>query len=718
MSKKPAIFRLHFKTWKWSCYRVSGILLLLAWIGSVMAADSRTRPVRTEHEAFTPIRENADWDSWPKRIRQDLLLAAGLWPAPSKTPLQTWIGEPRIFDGYAVAGICFQSMPGHWVTGSLYTPTEAGPGPFPGVLSPYGHWPNGRFMDYQDRKGHYGSAQVLQSGGEVLPEAARSLLQARCVALARMGCVVLCYDMIGRADSVQIGHGHPEDPERWQEPATGPDWCLESPRALGHLQSMFGLQTWNGIRAVDVLLERPDIDPRRLIVTGASGGGKQTIFLMAADPRVRAGIAGVALGNGRFEAGCTCGKAPYLLQEHGLVDLIASCSPRPFGLAESDGSKGLRAKVLPFLQTVYARDQAAGKVEFFVNTGYGHTYNRHARAFTYAFLARHLDMAIDPVERPFTFLSQDELTVWSEAHPAPPADERGLAHEQALCRWWAADAQAQLQDLLHPVDAAAWAENRAVIGSAWHSIVGRSLPAAGIVLAEWTDDHGLLRHAIRHELVPVRRTATSTPKRRLVILDPRGRAVLDDPTLAPLNTAGYQLIACDAFFQSADVSWPEGSLGQQVTPYKKSRDGKQAVPSAVYAHYPPTIIRRAHDLLTLLAALRDDPVHGPLPIDLWARPGTAAWAAAALAVDEGLVERVVLDVSGFRFATITDVWAEHFLPGALKYGDMGGLLQQILPRRLLVRGLAEEDHAAVLRAAEQAQGPLALDQEPLAWLLD
>jgi hypothetical protein len=112
---KAANLRWHLKR-KWSCYRVSGILLLLAWIGSVMAADSRTRPVRTEHEAFTPIREYADWDSWPKRIRQDLLLAAGLWPAPSKTPLQTWLGEPRIFDGYAVAGICFQSMPGHWVT--------------------------------------------------------------------------------------------------------------------------------------------------------------------------------------------------------------------------------------------------------------------------------------------------------------------------------------------------------------------------------------------------------------------------------------------------------------------------------------------------------------------------------------------------------------------------------------------------------------------------
>ena len=100
-------------------------------------------------------------------------------------------------------------------------------------------------------------------------EGARYPLQARCAQLARMGCVVFHYDMVGYADSKQIGH---------RAGFTDADAEL-------NLQSFMGLQTWNSIRALDFLLSLPDVDPTRVGVTGASGGGTQTFILCGIDDR-------------------------------------------------------------------------------------------------------------------------------------------------------------------------------------------------------------------------------------------------------------------------------------------------------------------------------------------------------------------------------------------------------------------------------------------------
>src|SRR5207244_7002011 len=104
--------------------------------------------------------------------------------------------------------------------------------------------------------------QVAQ-GAEKTMEGARYPLQARCAMLARMGCVVFHYDMVGVADSQSIAH------------RAG----FTDAQAELRLQSFMGLQTWNSIRALDFLLSLPEVDPKRIGVTGASGGGTQTLML-------------------------------------------------------------------------------------------------------------------------------------------------------------------------------------------------------------------------------------------------------------------------------------------------------------------------------------------------------------------------------------------------------------------------------------------------------
>jgi cephalosporin-C deacetylase-like acetyl esterase len=150
----------------------------------------------------------------------------------------------------------------------------------PAVLSPHGHWPGGRFQDIEEPE----RRAELASGAERFDNAARHILQARAVQLARMGAVVFLYDMVGYADSVQIPQEIAHS-ARGRTRAGPDDGLFFSVRAELRLHSILGLQIWNAVRALDFLTALPDVDPARIAVTGASGGGTQTFLLAAIDDR-------------------------------------------------------------------------------------------------------------------------------------------------------------------------------------------------------------------------------------------------------------------------------------------------------------------------------------------------------------------------------------------------------------------------------------------------
>ena len=87
------------------------------------------------------------WEKRAKQIRAQILKGAGLEKYPKKCPLNPIIGEKRVFEGYQVQNIAFESLPGVYVTGSLYTPTNA-KGKIPGILSPHGHFGTTGNRDY------------------------------------------------------------------------------------------------------------------------------------------------------------------------------------------------------------------------------------------------------------------------------------------------------------------------------------------------------------------------------------------------------------------------------------------------------------------------------------------------------------------------------------------------------------------------------------------
>ncbi|MGW8315418.1 MAG: alpha/beta hydrolase family protein [Bacteroidales bacterium] len=338
----------------------------------------------TEDEANLRMKQfAASWNdlaSWEKRaavIRQGIMDGMQLDRMESmECGLHQVIHSRKEMDGYAVENIAIESFSGFWVTGNLYTPLK-GAGPHPAILCPHGHGTNARFMAYT---------------------------QTRCAALARMGAVVLAYDMVGYGESTQVNH--------------------RMPIALL-------LQTWNSKRVLDYLISRPDVDPERIGMTGESGGGTQTFMLTAIDNRIAVSVPVVQV-SAHFFGGCVCesGMPVHRSADHQTnnVEIAALCAPRPLMLI-SDGADWTRNTPrieYPYIQRVYALYDAEHRVENVHLPAEKHDYGYSKRVAAYNFLAYHLGLNINalPYDNGFredfvTVLPADALEVFDAGHPRP-----------------------------------------------------------------------------------------------------------------------------------------------------------------------------------------------------------------------------------------------------------------------------------------------------------
>lgn len=143
---------------------------------------------------FTPSTSVEAWNVRKEFLLRQLKVACGLWPMPERPPIEATVYGRIERDDYTVDRVYFESSPGLLVTGSLYLPKNA-TGKLPTILCPHGHWANGRFHDHGDS-----IKNEIASKGEQFEVGGRHPLQARCVQLARMGCMVFLYDMLGYAD--------------------------------------------------------------------------------------------------------------------------------------------------------------------------------------------------------------------------------------------------------------------------------------------------------------------------------------------------------------------------------------------------------------------------------------------------------------------------------------------------------------------------------------
>ncbi len=637
---------------------------------------------------FAPPANAEQWEAQAAAVRRRLLVATGLWPMPSATPAAAVVHGKVDRDGYTVERVYFESFPGHYVTGSLYRPAGR-EGKLPAVLSPHGHWPDGRFHDH----GEKAVRQMIVEGAERFEVGGRHPLQARCVQLARMGCIVFHYDMVGYADSVQLSHA----PRRREALSTAEDWGFSSPQAELRLQNHMGLQTYNSIRALDWLLSLPDVDPDRIGVTGASGGGTQTFMLCAVDPRPAVSFPAVMVSTA-MQGGCACENACYLRIGTGNIEFAGLFAPRPLGMtAANDWTREIDQKGMPELKRLYATLGTPDNVMNKSLAHFPHNFNYVSRAVMYSWMNKHLGLGLEEpiVEDDYVPLSREEMSVWNEQHPAPA--QRGEEHERALVRWMTDDARAQF-DALQPRDAASAAEYRRVMGGAWDVLLGRALPDAGEVRAETLAEHDrgpyaerklLIEHVPGGEQIPAVALLPADWNGTVVIwADPAGKQALYDAEGRPIGPAqtlldaGAAVLAVDLLGQG-EFTGDGAPVGRQ--PFHGEKNNWHLFAGYTFGYNHPMFAQRVHDLLSAVAFARSE-AFGAKRVMLLGANGAGRWAAGACVQAGNAVEKAALDTAGFRYAPLVEFDHPDFLPGAVKYGDLPGLVSLAAPAPLRLAG--------------------------------
>ena len=211
----------------------------------------RVRAAMDRHDAaYEAIKTPEQATAYQERMRQ--FFVAQLGGFPQRTPLNPQVVGKQDRDGYRIEKVIFESQPRHYVTGILYLPKT--PPPYPGVLLPCGHSANGK---------------------------AEAAYQRACVLLAASGLAVFCYDPIDQGERHQLldGKGKPLAAGTEAHSLVGVGSIL-----LGRNTATYRI--WDGMRAIDYLQSRPEIDPKRIGCTGNSGGGTLTSYLMALDDRI------------------------------------------------------------------------------------------------------------------------------------------------------------------------------------------------------------------------------------------------------------------------------------------------------------------------------------------------------------------------------------------------------------------------------------------------
>jgi dienelactone hydrolase len=332
------------------------------------------------------------WQSKRPSYVEEYYYMLGLSPRPEKTPLHATVTRRLEREDYVVEMIHYQSRPGLYVTGNLYRPAKVPQGErLPAIFYVCGH----------SHRGRDGNKVAYQSHG---------------IWFARHGFVCLVVDSLQLGEIAATHHGT-YNLQRW--------WW----HSRGYTPA--GVEAWNGVRGIDYLTSRPDVDPNRIAVTGISGGGAATFWIAAADERVKVAVpvSGMAdlesyVPNLVINGHCDC-MFLYNAYEWPWTRIASLVAPRPMLFVNSDADAifpmDANERVINRLERLYSLYGAGDGVDAFVSIG-GHAYRKDIRQAAYRFINTHLKN--DP--RPVTDSEVDIVSEGSKPgpYPIPPAELR------------------------------------------------------------------------------------------------------------------------------------------------------------------------------------------------------------------------------------------------------------------------------------------------------
>ncbi len=612
----------------------------------------------------TPTAGPSDRDGWERRLKSvaeglRASFAAALAPEPADL-------EPEVLgvlerDDFLIERLTFQSRPGVRVTANLYRPRRLD-GPAPGVLCVHGHW----------------------SWARIDPG-----VQLRCIGLAKLGYVCLCVDAFGageRAAAPGPGtyHGGPMGASTW---------------AAG--VPLIGLQVHDNRRAVDYLVGRPEVDPLRLAITGASGGGNQTMYAGALDKRLKAVVP--VCGVGTYEsylttACCVCEVNPAGLTHARTGDLLAMVAPRAL-LAISAGkdslqfSPGEAAKSLAYARGRFEALEAGGNVRHDVFDE-GHGYSKPMREAMYGWLDLWLRDKGDgsPVAEPELQAEDPEaIRCYPDAtkRPATVVSIPAFVHAEAKARLAALPAA--------PDHREAWEAEAVTLRDGLDRVLGGVSPSNPRIRIGFDPATGTSTIAMEPEPGLTLRGVYRGPAAGA---EPKGLAILADEE----EISADVLPAWAARWAAAGYA----TCAVELRALGRLKPATGAVAGAVDHNEAewgvwtgrPLLGRWVRDLLTwveALAGLKDGPPRLPagVPVTVHGRgaAGTAALLAAGFSerIATTVAENAVVRLVGPEPAAWGPLRMGLIVPNLLKLGDFGRLASLAAPRPLMVvRGLGTD----------------------------
>lgn len=308
------------------------------------------------HAKDQPPTSRAAWQERRTELRRAMFQAMGAFP-DKPCPLEARVIGALKRPGYRIEKVIFQSRPDMWVTGSLYVP-DAPRGKVPAVLVVHGHWAGAR----RD-----------------------PVVQARCLGLVHLGFVVLAVDAFGAG-------------ERFTNPAPGTyHGALYGSTLWPTGQTLLGVQVYDNQRAVDYLRSRPEVDGARIGVTGASGGGNQSMYAGAMDERIQAVVPVCSVGTFQSylrAACCVCEVLPGALTFAEEGDVLGLVAPRALLVinATMDGfqfSVGEAARSIARARPIFELFEAGDKLRHATFES-PHAYNQAMRETMYGWMTRWL----------------------------------------------------------------------------------------------------------------------------------------------------------------------------------------------------------------------------------------------------------------------------------------------------------------------------------------
>lgn len=400
----------------------------------------------------------ADKASWEKRrdcLRAEVRDALGWEAAMAKLVASPdfLLSKPRAYDGYLVQNFALETLPGYFVTGSVYLPK--GKGPFPLLLMPNGHWPEGRYNRDE---------------------------QIRFATLARMGVVSVSYDLFGWGESeLQVG------------------------AAAHRTSTAHVVQLLNGVAILDFFLNKQNrepvynkslkisIDPTRIGANGGSGGGSQVIMLGVLDDRIAAACPTVNLAS-HFDGGCPCESGmPVSLSCGGTnnAELAATFAPKPMCIIsdDKDWTASVPSLEFPYLQRVYGFYQLKSALSNVHLAGEGHDFGPNKRKAVYEFFTEAFQLKkATPDETLVTIEPKELLLVFGAKGEKLPANSvRSLKEvDQHLNKKTAA---AISSDLAIEKKVNTWLDSLKLNDAAKEARVRAVLIKHQKIVRDWHNDH-------------------------------------------------------------------------------------------------------------------------------------------------------------------------------------------------------------------------------------